>query len=110
MDSGNLSIASHSLDTIQNFICKSVAQYIHSGIEAHHGWTSSAEFPLLVIFLDSSSTVSSVRVMAGSMCRLNENRIADSQHHFSHVLDVVFSFRDGAIVLDCHISNLRNGT
>lgn len=39
-----------------------------------------------------------------------ENRIADSQHHFLHVLDVVSSFRDGAIVLDCHISNLRNGT
>lgn len=109
MDSGNLSIASHSLDAIQKFICKSVAEYIHSDIEAHHGWTSSAKSPLRVIFLDSSSTVSSARVIAGSVCRLNENRIADSQHHFLHVLDV-FSFRDGAIVLDCHISNLRNGT
>ena len=110
MDSGNLSIASHSLDTIQKFICKSVAQYIHSGIEARHGWTSGAESPPPVIFLDLSSTVSSARVTAGSVCRLNENRIADSQHHFSHVPDVVSSLRDGTIVLDRHISNLRNGT
>jgi hypothetical protein len=78
MDSGNLSIASHSLDTIQKFICKSVAQYIHSGIEAHHGWTSSAESPLLVIFLDSSSTVSSARVFARTGCCFQLSRWGDS--------------------------------
>lgn len=58
VDSGNLSIASRSLDTILKFIYKSIVQYIHSGIEAHHGWSSSIQYPLLVIFSDSSSTVS----------------------------------------------------
>ena len=111
IDSSNLSIASRSLNVIQKFICKSIAQCIHSGIEAHHGWTSSAESPLLVVFSDSSSTVS----VDQSYCRLcmlikRENRIADSQHRFLYVLDVVFNFRNGAIVLDCYISNLRNGT
>lgn len=111
MDSGNLSITSRSLDTDQKFICKSIAQYIHSGTDAHHGWTSSVESPLLVIFLDFELN----RFVGQSYCRLRvpvrrEHHIADSQHHFLHVLDVVFSFRDGAIVLDCYVSNLRNGT
>ena len=79
VDSGNLSIASRSLDTIQKFICKSIAQYIHSGVEAHHGWTSSAESPLLVIFSDPSSML----FLAFAMGR--------------------------SIVLDRHINNLSNG-
>ena len=110
MDSGNLSITSRSLDTNQKFICKSIAQYIHSGIDAHHGWTSSAESPLLVIFLDSSSTVSSARVIAGSVCRLNEKTVSLTVNTTFCTYWMFSAFAMVAIVLDCHISNLRNGT